>query len=74
MEGDLIIGLQRSVIGTLAERTIRFTMLVHLPREEGYGVIPRTKNGPALGGYGAVTMKTRSRRRSPRCRASCDGR
>ncbi len=31
-------------------------MLVHLPREEGYGVIPRTKNGPPLAGYGAITM------------------
>ena len=32
-------------------------MLVHLPREEGFGIIPRTKNGPALAGYGAVKMK-----------------
>src|SRR5687768_10131261 len=32
-------------------------MLVHLPREEGFGAVPRTKNGPALAGYGAVTMK-----------------
>jgi transposase, IS30 family len=32
-------------------------MLIHLPREKGFGVTPRTKNGPALAGYGAVTMK-----------------
>jgi IS30 family transposase len=32
-------------------------MLVHLPREDGWGVTPRRKNGPALAGYGAMTMK-----------------
>jgi IS30 family transposase len=56
-EGDLIIGLHRSAIGTVVERASRYTLLIHLPRLEGYGTVAPVKNGPALGGYGAIAMK-----------------
>jgi transposase, IS30 family len=56
-EGDLIIGLDSSAIGTLVERTTRFTMLLHLPRMDGHGRGQRIKNGPALAGHGAEAVR-----------------
>ncbi len=56
-EGDLILGLGSSAVGTLVERTTRFTVLLHLPRMPDHGCGARVKNGPALAGHGAEAVR-----------------
>ena len=56
-QGELILGLGSSAIGTPVERATRFTMPLHLPRMAGHGDGERVENCPALASHGAEAVR-----------------